>query len=238
MTASHIVIVGGSSGIGFASARRLAASGHRVTIAGRDEAKLDKAKASLGKDVHTASFDATDPAAIRRAFAAIGQFDHLVLTLGSNKGLGPFASVDLEDVKAGFTEKVFPHFACAQAALAHLSPQGSITFISAVTAHAAMPGTAGIGAANAAIASLVPTLAVELRPIRVNAVSPGVIDSPWWNFVPAEQRVGVFADYADKSPVGRVGTPDDIAQVIESLIGNSFLTGQVVVCDGGLRLAA
>jgi NAD(P)-dependent dehydrogenase (short-subunit alcohol dehydrogenase family) len=238
MSTSHIVIVGGSSGIGMASARRFLAAGHHVTIAGRDEAKLAKAKTALGKDVHITAFDAADTAAIRKAFTAIGKFDHLVLTLGSNKGLGPFTSIDPEEVKAGFAEKAFTHFACAQAALPHLSQQGSITFVSAVTAHAAMPGTAGIGAVNAAIASLVPTLAMELQPLRVNAVSPGVIDSPWWDFLPPEQKAGAFAEYAGKSLAGRVGKPDDIAQVIESLVSNSFLTGQTIVCDGGLRLAA
>ena len=130
------------------------------------------------------------------------------------------------------------HFAVAQAALPFIRKDGSITFISAVSAHAAMPGTAGIGAANAAVAMFVPILAAELRPLRVNGVSPGVVDTPWWDFLTSEQREAVFADYAGKTPVGRVGKPDDIAQAVAFLVSNSFMSGHVIVCDGGLRLAA
>ena len=101
-----------------------------------------------------------------------------------------------------------------------------------------MPGTAGISAANAAVATLVPILAAELRPLRVNGVSPGVIDTPWWDFLPAEQRQAVFADYAGKTPAGRVGKPEDVAQAITFLIMDGFMSGHVIVCGGGLRWAA
>ncbi len=79
-------------------------------------------------------------------------------------------------------------------------------------------------------------LAAELAPIRVNAVSPGVIDTPWWDWLPVEQRKEVMDCYAKASFVGRVGVPDDIAQVIELLIKNTFCTGEIITCDGGLRL--
>lgn len=236
MSASTAVIIGGSSGIGFATARHLLGLGYDVTITGRTPAHLSAAQEALGKGVSGFLLDATDATAVARTFAHIDTFDHLVLALGNSKGGGPFAGAALDDVRKGFEEKVFAHFACAQAALPFLTPNGSITFISAVSAHAAMPGTAGLGAANAAIAALVPTLASELRPLRVNAVSPGVIDTPWWDFFTAEQRAVAFADFAGKTPVGRVGKPEDIADAIAFLIGNSFMTGQTLVCDGGLSL--
>jgi NAD(P)-dependent dehydrogenase (short-subunit alcohol dehydrogenase family) len=99
-----------------------------------------------------------------------------------------------------------------------------------------MPGTAGIGAANAAVAALVPILAAELRPLRVNGVSPGVIDTPWWDFLSEDQKASVFADYASKTPVGRVGRPEDAAQAIAFLVCDSFMSGHTIICDGGLRL--
>ncbi|OBZ97295.1 short-chain dehydrogenase (plasmid) [Pararhizobium polonicum] len=238
MSSQHIVIVGGSSGIGLATARLLLGQGHRVTITGRKAERLDTARNLLTGNLDTLVMDAADPSGLPGAFERTGSFDHLVLALGSGKGAGPFASVSLTDVKSGFEEKVYAHFATAQAALPHLAKDGSLTFISAVTAHAAMPGTAGIGAANAAVAALVPILAAELRPMRVNAVSPGVIDTPWWNFLTGEQKVPVFADFAAKTPVGRVGTPEDIAQAIAFLIDNTFISGQTIICDGGLRLTA
>jgi len=238
MSSQHIVIVGGSSGIGLATARLLLAKGHEVTITGRNAGRLEAAAKALSGHLHACAMDAADPAGLPDAFNRIGDFDHLVLALGSGRGAGPFASVPLADVKAGFEEKVYAHFATAQAALPHLNKSGSLTFISAVTAHAAMPGTAGIGAANAAIAALVPVLAAELRPLRVNAVSPGVIDTPWWDFLSDEQKVPVFADYAAQTPVGRVGQPDDIAEVIAFLIADTFMSGQTIICDGGLRWAS
>ena len=235
MSSQHAIIVGGSSGIGLATAKHLIAKGYRVTVTGRDRSKLDAAKAGLG-DAETVAIDATDRPAMRAFFAGTGGFDHLVLAFGSRKGAGPFASVDMTDVREGFEEKVYPQFASAQAALPSLNQGGSITFISAVSAEAAMPGTAGIGAANAAVAMLVPILAAELKPLRVNGVSPGVIDTPWWDFLPAEHKQAAFADFARRTPVGRIGRPEDVADAIGFLIGNSFMTGHMIVCDGGARL--
>ncbi|PKU22905.1 SDR family oxidoreductase [Telmatospirillum siberiense] len=238
MSSQHSVIVGGSSGIGLATARLLLDKGQKVTVTGRNLSRLETARKALNGDLHTLVMDAADPACLPDAFASIGHFDHLVLALGSGKGAGPFASVLLADVRAGFEEKVYAHFATAQAALPHLSKDGSLTFISAVTAFAAMPGTAGIGAANAAVAALVPILAAELRPLRVNAVSPGVIDTPWWDFLSDDQKAPIFSDYAAKTPVGRVGRPEDVAEAIAFLIADTFMSGQTIVCDGGLRLTA
>jgi NAD(P)-dependent dehydrogenase (short-subunit alcohol dehydrogenase family) len=237
MASHHIVIVGGSSGIGLATASRLLGQGHKVTITGRSESRLHAARAQLSGDIAALVLDAADAAGLPAAFSRIGAFDHLVLALGSGRGAGPLASVDIAEVRAGFEEKVFAHFATAQAALPFLAKDGSITFISAVTAHAAMPGTAGLGAANAAVAALVPILAAELRPLRVNGVSPGVIDTPWWNFLADEQKAAAFADFATKTPVGRVGKPDDVAQAIAFLISDSFMSGHTIICDGGIRLA-
>ena len=238
MSSQHTVIVGGSSGIGLATAQHLLASGAEVTVTGRSETRLAEARRRLGPDAQVMPMDATAGDALPAQFAQIGKFDHLVLALGSGKGIGPFASVGLADVKLGFEEKVYAHFATAQAALPFLNPTGSLTFVSAVSAHAAAPGTAGIGAANAAVAALVPILAVELKPLRVNGVSPGVIDTPWWDAFPEDQRQAMFETYAAKTPVGRVGRPEDVAQAIAFLIADSFMTGHTLICDGGLRLAA
>ncbi len=220
---------------GLAAARRLLALGLTVTIAGRDKAKLEAAVQALDGAAAIA-LDARDPAAMREAFAAMAGVDHLVLTLGGNRGMGPIAGLSPDDFRAPFEDKVFPQVACIQAALPALSPQASITLVSAVSAQAAMPGTAALGAANAAVEALVPILAVELKPMRVNAVSPGVIDTAWWDFLPADQKAAAFAGFAARTPVGRVGTPDDVAAAIAFLVRDSFMSGHVLTCDGGARL--
>ena len=238
MSSQHTVVVGGSSGIGLATAHHLLASGARVTITGRSQTRLVEARRQLGPEAQAVPMDASVADALPARFAQIGKFDHLVLALGSSKGVGPFATVSLGGVKLGFEEKVYAHFATAQAALPFLNPTGSLTFVSGLSAHAAAPGTAGIGAANAAVAQLVPILAVELKPLRVNGVCPGVIDTPWWDAFPEEQKQAMFKDYAARTPVGRVGRPEDVAQAIAFLIGNEFMTGHTLICDGGLRLSA
>ena len=237
MAKEHAVILGGSSGVGLATAKHLLGLGFAVTITGRDAAKLEAARTTIGGGVTTIVADAGNEAAMRAAFAQIGPFDHLVLALSGGKGIGPFATLPVATLRQGFDEKFFAHVTAAQAALPTLRQTGSIVFISAVSAQGAMPGSAGVAAINAAVAQLVPVLANELKPIRVNGVSPGVIDTPWWDFLPADQKSSAFAGFAARTPVGRVGKPEDVAQAIGFMLTNGFMTGHTLICDGGVHRA-
>lgn len=233
---STIVVLGGSSGMGLATVELLARAGHRVIASGRDATKLALALEPLAGEVHGEAVDACDRAQLDAFFRRTGAFDHLVIALSGGEGGGPFRVLDLAALQRGFAAKFWPHVQAAQAALPTLREGGSLTFLSSISARMANPGTAGLAAINGAIAAMVPVLARELAPIRVNAVAPGVIDTPWWDGLGADAKAAVFARQAETLPVGRVGRPHEVAQAVAFLVGNGFTTGTVIECDGGLHL--
>ena len=231
-----LVVLGGTSGVGLEVARAAVARGARVVIAGRDRARADAACASLEGEVVAHALDAGDRAALDAFFGEVGPVDHLVLTLSGGEGAGEFASLDLRALRRGFEAKFWPQLETVQAALPALAPAASVTFVTAVSARIARPGTTGLAAINGALEAMVGGLARELAPRRVNAVSPGVIDTAWWSRVPATARKAVFEEQARSLPVGRVGRPEDVAQSVLFMATNGFTTGSIVECDGGLHL--
>ncbi|EHQ24367.1 SDR family oxidoreductase [Mucilaginibacter paludis] len=227
-----VIIAGGTSGIGLATALMFADQSASTVVTGRDLLKL-KAAEQLGLPAF--QVDSTSPAQLDNFFSNIGIVNHLVIALGSNKGLGNFKELDLDNIRKGFEEKYWSHLNTIKAALPYMvSTNGSITLLTAITGTAKIPGTSGIGAVNGALEIMVPILAKELHPLRINAVSPGIVDTPWWDFLSAETKKETFADYAAHIPLGRVAQPEDIASAILFLAANTYVTGKVLVCDGGM----
>lgn len=226
----RVVIMGGTSGIGLAAAETLTADGAEVIVTGRDPERLAAVKDRVAA---AEAVDGTSESEVTAFFDRIGAFDHLILAFSSGAvGVGPLAETGLDDIRAAFAGKPFAYLFAIQRA----QVTGSITLISAASARAALPGTVPLAAVNGAIERMVPPLAAELAPIRVNAVSPGVIDTPWWSFLPEEQRRAQFAAITKDLPVKRVGRPADVAEAIRYLIGATYVTGTILPVDGGFTV--
>ncbi|MBW8482334.1 SDR family oxidoreductase [Actinomadura sp. PM05-2] len=225
--------MGGSSGIGAATAALAAARGAEVVLTGRDEARLAATAAGIEGKATARRVDAADEGALAAFFAEGTAYDALVLALSGGSGGGPIADLDLADLRAGFEGKFWLHLRILQAALPHLTEDAAVTFLTASSARAAMPGTSGLAAINGALEAMVGPLAAELAPRRVNAVSPGVIATPWWDAVPAAQREALFAEYAAGLPAGRVGTAEEVAGAVVLTLENGYVTGAVIPVNGG-----
>jgi NAD(P)-dependent dehydrogenase (short-subunit alcohol dehydrogenase family) len=179
--------------------------------------------------------DATDRAALQAFFAEAGQVDHLVLSISSGGGAGLFRDLDLEALGRAIDGKFWACVNALQAALPHMARSGSAVLVTAESARVAMPATSGLAASNGALNAMVPTLALELAPIRINAVCPGIVTTPIFERWTDELREAT-AQRAQAAPVGRPGRPEEVARVIMLLLEDDFLTGSIIDADGGIHL--
>lgn len=230
-----IVIVGGSSGIGLASAKKAVDQGANVIIVSRSNEKLDQAKKEIGSDVAAYAADMTDENEMKELFAKIGTFDHLVVTAGTAT-YGNFLETEVSEARDLFDHKFWGQYITTKYGVPRLSEEGSVTLFSGVVAFKAMVGSAALGAVNASIANLGQTLALELAPIRVNVVSPGIIDTPSRYGMAEDERKEFYQDMANQLPLKRVGQSEDVADSVIYLMKNSFVTGEIVHNEGGHRL--
>lgn len=236
---TRVLVVGGSSGIGQATAASFAAAGARVTIASRSKAKLNAAleaisARSAAASVTAAELDATDDAAVSAFFSVGEPWDHVVISAAQTPG-GPARQLALEDAYSAMNSKFWGAYRIAR--LVRIREEGSLTLISGYLA--ARPRATSVlqGAINAALEALGRGLALELSPVRVNTVSPGLIDTPLWNRISAEARQTMYAETAQRLPARRIGQAEDIAHAVLYLAGNRFATGSTVLVDGGAVIA-
>ncbi|MER9404102.1 SDR family oxidoreductase [Mesorhizobium caraganae] len=236
---SKIVIVGGSSGMGLALARRCLDSGAEIIIVGRNEAKLKRASEVLRNPagLNTIVADIAEEHQVADLFDRIGRLDHIVSTAADIEGAYELLpSVDLKAAQRVVESKFYGPLLLAKHGALKLSANGSLTFTSGIAAYRPTARGSVVAAVNAALEGLVRALAVELAPIRVNAVSPGWVDTPIWHFVAGDKKDETLDAMAKRLPVGRVGQPDDIADAIAFLMGNGFTTGTILHVEGGHRL--
>lgn len=225
----RVLVVGGTSGIGAAVVRLAAAAGAVVTTASRRAEASDLA----GATGHL-QLDISNEAQVSASLSGQPPFDHLVVSAGGARP-GKFRDPGSAAAAAQSFETKF-WGAWRVAALAPLAPDASITFISGVFAERPAPGQVAASCANAALEALARALAVELGPIRVNAVSPGLVDTPMWHAMPEERRAAFFASAAEKLPARRICSDEDVAALVLACMANPVLTGAVLKIDGGYTL--
>jgi NAD(P)-dependent dehydrogenase (short-subunit alcohol dehydrogenase family) len=235
-TQQKIVVIGGSSGMGLATAKRLGLEGAHVVIASRSEEKLKAALSEIAGKAEAKSLDFTDEEGVRSFFERVGRFDHLVLMGAGLPAWGNFLEIQTAALESAFKTKFWGYFFCAKYAAPYLRENGSILFTIGGAARSAIAGTAGVAAVNGAIMCMAFTLAKELAPIRVNILSPGLVDTPAYNWMSEEEKQGFFKRMGGNVPVGRVGKPDEIAEAAHYLLMNGYTTGAVLDVDGGGRL--
>jgi len=228
LTGKKVVVVGGSSGIGLATAELAKREGADVILASRNVDRLDAIAAKLNAIAIPA--DVTSDESIVNLFSRCGPVDHVVVTAAQLR-TGPFKTVSMEDVRATMEAKFWGAWRVARAA--DIRPGGSLTLVSGYLSIRPRPNSAIVGAANGALESLARSLALELAPVRVNAVSPGIIDTPIRAAMPEEARRDMLAKTAASLPVGRVGAGEDIARQILAFMTIGFATGSIVYIDGG-----
>jgi NAD(P)-dependent dehydrogenase (short-subunit alcohol dehydrogenase family) len=232
LTGQKVVVVGGSSGIGLSTAELAKREGADVIIASRNADRLNAVAEKLAVKAIVA--DVTSDESVAGLFRSCGPVDHVVVTAAQLRS-GPFKTVAMEDVRATMEGKFWGAWRVARSA--EIRPGGSLTLVSGFLSIRPRPNSAIVGAANGAIESLARSLALELAPVRVNAVSPGIIDTPIRAAMPEAARQDMLAKTAAALPVGRVGVGEDIARQILAFMTIGFITGSIVYVDGGALIS-
>jgi NAD(P)-dependent dehydrogenase (short-subunit alcohol dehydrogenase family) len=235
----HTLIVGGASGMGRALAAALLSDGTSVTIVGRSAERLTEAARSLGDppELGLLTADLAREASVARLFAEVDDVDHIVTTAADLDGIyRPVTDFDPVVARRAIDSKLLGPLLLAKHGAPRLREGGSLTFTSGIAAYRPAPGGAVVAAVNGALESLTYALALELAPIRVNAVSPGwVADTTFWNDA-GEEGAARLKTMAERLPARRTGRPSDVAEAFLAVLRNTFMTGTVVHIDGGHRL--
>jgi NAD(P)-dependent dehydrogenase (short-subunit alcohol dehydrogenase family) len=226
-----VLVIGRGSGIARAVALAARDAGAAVVAAGRAQEALDAAYAGE-PGISTEAVDLTDEGSIEALGKSLGSVDHVVST-ASARARGRLADLDRDAVRLSFDTKVIGPLMLAK----HLGPRmregGSFVIFSGVAAAKIAVGTMAVAITNGAADVLARSLALELAPIRVNAISPGVIDTGAWDGLGEQAKAGYFVEIAARNPVRRIGTTEDIAKAVLFAMTNPFLTGQTLHIDGG-----
>jgi NAD(P)-dependent dehydrogenase (short-subunit alcohol dehydrogenase family) len=232
----RVVVLGGTSGVGLAVAAGAGSAGAEVVVVSSRRSSVDKALTALPDGAAGRVADLGDPATVRGVLDEIGELDHLVYTAGEALALMPVMGLDVEQARRFFGLRFFSALTAVSAAAPLVRPGGSITLTTGTAKDRPGAGWAVPASICGAVEALTKALAVELAPVRVNAVSPGVLRSPLWAGMNESEREQMYGDIAEAIPAGRVGEVGDAAQAYLYCMTQTFTTGTVLTVDGGTVL--
>jgi NAD(P)-dependent dehydrogenase (short-subunit alcohol dehydrogenase family) len=227
-----VLVIGRASGIARAVAAAASQAGAHVVVAGRDKDALSAAY--NGTNITAEAVDVTNEASIAELAGRLGAVDHVVST-ASARARGTYDSLDPETMLLSFSTKVIGPILLAKHFTERMPADGSFVFFSGTSARKPSIGMLAVGATNGAVDVVTRSLAVELAPIRVNAISPGTIDTGAYDGL-GEHKAQLFATKAQTSPARRIGTSNEIADAVMFALTNTFMTGVSLSLDGGEAL--
>jgi len=231
-----VVVLGGSSGIGLEVSRQAEQLGAQVVIASSSAERVKQAVAEIGGKTTGQALDLSDEAAIEKFFEGLGPIDQLVYTAADSLHVSDLATTDLKAARKAFELRFWSVLAAVKYATPHIRKGGAITLTTGIYGQRPVKGIPIVASIATMLEGLTRALAIDLAPIRVNCVSPGVVRTKLWDSMPEEQREAFFEATAKQMLVGRVGEPEEIAQTYLYLMQQGYSTGQTVIVDGGTSL--
>lgn len=235
LSCKTVLVLGGTSGIGLATAQLAAARGATVVAAGRSADRVERARALVGGLIRFETLDATDRQSVAALLEELNGADHVFVTAGRTMN-DPKLDGNPADQAETYGARFWSAVNVARSTAAHVRPGGSVTFTSGVAAHKAIAGEGVAAASCAAVEALARQLAIDMKPIRFNAIAPGLIDTPLLHNFVGERKDEAYAYFSSVIPVGRIGTVGDVAHAVLFLMENDYVTGTTLVIDGGFRL--
>jgi NAD(P)-dependent dehydrogenase (short-subunit alcohol dehydrogenase family) len=236
LSEQRIVVIGGSSGMGLATAQAAARDGAAVTVVSSNPERVAAAVAELPDSCDGAVLDVLDEHAIATLFERVGELDHLVFTAGDAFTPRPLTEMSAAQARAVLDVRFWGAVGVIRSAAPRIRTGGSIALTTGTVGQRPVPGAALAAAGAGAAEGLVRGLAVELAPVRVNAVRAGAIRTPLWDAIPEPQREAVLGRLAQHTLLGKIGKPEEIALAHLYLMQNRYVTGTVLTIDGGLLL--
>lgn len=231
----NIIVIGGSTGMGLATAKMAFEAGATVTLTSRDLDKAISVASSIGSGVVGLKLDIDNEQEVNKFFESFSTIDHIYIAAGSTK-LGSVLDGNLNDNMLAFNTRLYGSLRVVRAAAEKINPRGSIVFTGGVSTDRPITGAWVSGLGTASAEQLARVLVMELPHIRFNAVSPGYTDTPMWDAIMGENKVTVFAGIAESLPVKKIATPEEVASAVLFLMSNESITGETIHIDGGQRL--